>query len=125
MDGDHSGHDHGMPPSNTPKMGGASGSNDQHKAIAIIGYIIPILFFIPLISDAKNNPYAKFHANQQLTLLIFWIIANFVNIVPILGQIAWLILSILGIILVIMGVINAAQGTMKPLPIIGKFTLIK
>jgi hypothetical protein len=37
---------------------------DSHKALAIVGYIIPILFFIPLVTDAKNNTFAKFHANQ-------------------------------------------------------------
>jgi hypothetical protein len=44
---------------------------EKNKALAIIGYILPILFFIPLLNDqSKNSPFAKFHANQQLVLLI-------------------------------------------------------
>jgi len=35
-----------------------------NKAMAIIGYILPFLFFIPLVTDAKTSPFARFHANQ-------------------------------------------------------------
>ena len=43
----------------------------DHKMYAILGYILPFLFFLPLLSESsKNNPFARFHANQQLILLI-------------------------------------------------------
>lgn len=90
-----------------------------------MGYIFPILFFIPLITDAKHNAFAKFHANQQLLLLIWYIIANIIVIIPILGWIASPIMWIIGVILAIMGIINVAAGNMKRLPIIGKYELIK
>ncbi|MFA5961333.1 MAG: DUF4870 domain-containing protein [Parcubacteria group bacterium] len=100
---------------------------EKNKAMAIVGYIIPILFFIPLVSDAKNSPFAKFHANQQLNLLLAAIAVNVVGtIIPFLG---WFIIlplgSILIIVLAIMGIINSAKGEMKKLPIIGGFELIK
>lgn len=100
---------------------------EKNKAMAIIGYILPILFFIPLVTDAKNSAFAKFHANQQLNLLLAAIAVNIVGtIIPILG---WFIILPLGsialIVIAIMGIINAAQGQMKPLPLIGGFTLIK
>lgn len=100
---------------------------DKNKALAIVGYIIPILFFIPLITDAKNSPFAKFHANQQLILLLAAIAINVVGgIIPFLG---WFIIlpfgSIALIILAIMGIINAAKGEMKKLPVIGGIGLIK
>lgn len=104
---------------------GANSGADNSKIFAIIGYIFPILFFVPLITEAKNQPFARFHANQQLLLLIFYVIANAIGIVPVLGWIAMPILIIIGIVLAIMGLINAAQGAMKPLPIIGKYTLLK
>ena len=100
---------------------------DKNKPMAIIGYIVSILFFIPLVTEAKNSPFAKFHANQQLVLLIGWVVVNLVGgMIPILG---WLIILPLGniflLVLAIMGIINAAKGEMKPLPVIGKINLIK
>ncbi len=100
---------------------------EKNKAMAIVGYIIPILFFIPLVTDAKNSVFAKFHANQQLNLLLACIAVNVVGtIIPFLG---WFIILPIGtiilIVLAIMGIINGAKGEMKKLPIIGGFELIK
>ena len=95
--------------------------------MAIVGYIIPVLFFIPLISDGKNSPFAKYHANQQLVLLIAAIAVNIIGgIIPILG---WFIILPIGTIMIIifaiMGIINASKGEMKPLPLIGGISIIK
>ncbi|MFA6383369.1 MAG: hypothetical protein WCX17_03015 [Parcubacteria group bacterium] len=100
---------------------------EKNKPMAIIGYILPILFFIPLVTDAKNSPFAKFHANQQLNLFLAAIAVNIVGgIIPIIG---WFIILPLGsvalIVIAIMGIINGAKGEMKKLPIIGGFELIK
>jgi uncharacterized membrane protein len=105
---------------------GETSDVEKNKAMAIVGYIIPILFFIPLVSDAKNSPYAKFHANQQLNLLLAAIVVNVVGgIIPFIG---WFILLPLGsifiIIVAIIGIINASKGEMKELPLIGGFKLI-
>ena len=101
---------------------------EKNKLMAIIGYIIPILFFIPLLSEeSKKSPYAKFHANQQLILLIAAIAVNIVGgVIPFIG---WFIILPLGsiflIVVAIMGIINAAKGEMKKLPLIGGFQIIK
>lgn len=111
---------------NAPQSGGSDA--EKNKLMGIVGYIIPILFFIPLFSDeTKNSPFAKFHANQQLMLLIAAIAVNVVGgIIPFLG---WFIILPLGsiflIIVAIMGIINAAKGQMKKLPLIGGFEIIK
>jgi len=111
----------------TPQPTVSSNSNDaeKNKIMAIVGYIIPILFFIPLVTDAKDSPFAKFHANQQLILLIGAIIVNVVGVIPVIG---WFIILPLGIIVLIvfaiMGIINAAKGEMKELPLIGGFKII-
>ncbi len=99
---------------------------EKNKAMAIVGYIIPILFFIPLVTDAKNSPFAKFHANQQLNLLLAAVVINIVGgIIPFIG---WFIILPLGmiflIVVAIMGIISASKGEMKPLPLIGGFKLI-
>jgi uncharacterized membrane protein len=99
---------------------------EKNKAMGIVGYIIPILFFIPLVTEAKNSPFAKFHANQQLNLLLAAVVVNVVGgIIPFIG---WFIILPLGtiflIVVAIMGIINASKGEMKPLPLIGGFKLI-
>jgi uncharacterized membrane protein len=100
---------------------------ENNKAMAIIGYILPILFFIPLVTDAKNSPFAKFHANQQLNLFLAGIAVNIVGtIIPFIG---WFIILPLGalalLVIAIIGIMNAAKGEMKELPVIGGFSLIK
>lgn len=104
----------------------------DHKMYAILGYILPFLFFLPLLSESsKNDPFARFHANQQLILLIIFVAVHFVvnNIIyMVLGPIWYMFMPILNLallVLVILGVINAAQGTMKELPFVGKFRILK
>jgi len=100
---------------------------EKNKTLAIVGYIIPILFFVPLISDGKNSPFAKFHANQQLVLLIAAVAVNIIGgVIPVLG---WFVILPLGciflLVVAIMGIINAAKGEMKKLPLIGGIEIIK
>ncbi len=80
-----------------------------------------ILVIIPLITDAKKDPYVKFHIKQGLVLLIVAVITSFISIIPILGWIAGFILWIIIFVLFIMGLINAITGKEKQLPIIGKY----
>ena len=108
----------------TPQ-GSSTAKQDNSKILAIIGYVFPVLFFVPLLTEAKTNAFSRFHANQQLILLIWYVISNVIVIIPILGWIASPIMWVIGVVLAIMGIINAMGGTMKPLPIIGKYELIK
>lgn len=100
---------------------------EKNKAMAIVGYIIPILFFIPLVTEeGKKSPFAKFHANQQLNLLLAAVVINIVGgVIPFLG---WFIILPLGaiflLVVAIIGIVNAAKGVMKELPLIGGFKLI-
>lgn len=110
-------------------MSNTQASNaDQNKVIAIIGYIFPFLFFIPLLTEAKNDKYAKFHANQQLNLLLFWVVGQVVSTVlyvVIIGVLLQLAVWVVGLVLTIIGVMNASKMELKPLPLIGNFNLLK
>lgn len=117
-------------PPEEPKVEAATPADvsdvDANKPMAIIGYLIPILFFIPMLSE-KKSPFGMYHAKQQLNLLISWIVVNVVGgIVPFIG---WFIIlpigSIILIVLMIMGIINASKGETKQLPIIGGIQIIK
>lgn len=94
----------------------------SNKGMAIIAYI---LFFVPLIA-AKDSKFAMYHANQGLTLFLCCVILNVVlGIIPIIG---WILLPLVNLALVIfavLGIVAAAQGQVKPLPVIGAYTLLK
>jgi uncharacterized membrane protein len=102
---------------------------DEHKALAIVGYILPFLFFIPLLDEkAKKSSFAKFHANQQLNLLIFSVAAWFVSgvlAVIIIGALLGLVVTVLYVVLVILGIINSSNGEEKELPVIGGIRIMK
>ncbi len=94
---------------------------ETNKMICALAYI---LFFVPLIADSENSEY-RFHANQGLILFLAGIILTFVGMIPFIG---WVLAPIFGIailVFAIMGIVNALNGNMKELPLIGKFQLIK
>lgn len=101
------------------------------KGMSILAYIW-ILVFIPLITS-RDNKYVMFHTEQGLALFITSIVVGIVFIIldPIFnrildfyfcgGSIIYLLVRLCILVLVIMGIINAAQGKVKELPIIGSF----
>jgi uncharacterized membrane protein len=132
------GHDHAESTQSAaaqPAAEAAPAANDavgDGKLYAILGYILPFLFFLPLVIDSlKGNAFARFHANQQLILLILWIAVQFVlgNVLyMVLGMGAYALMPILNLailVLAIMGIVHAAQGQTKELPIVGQFKLLK
>ena len=99
-------------------------SNGQpNTGMAIIAYI---LFFIPLLTEAKKDPFVKFHVKQGFLIfaisVILWVIRA---VLPWywLWQLSWLF-SLLGLavlVLAIVGIVNAANGKQEKLPLIGQF----
>ena len=105
---------------------------EQHKLMAALSYI---LFFLPLIVCPKS-PYARFHANQGLILFLCEIIFAVANMIlsaifAFLGPLVLLwtlvaaLVNIAFLVLLILGIVNAAQGMAKELPLIGKFRILK
>ncbi len=89
------------------------------RFIAAIGYL-GILCLVPLLLK-KDSVFAQHHGKQGLVLLIAWIILWVGNVIPVLGQIVWALGSIVLVILVILGMINALQGKMWDLPVLGGY----
>ena len=114
---------------------------EQNKPMAILAYI---LFFVPLFAGAhKTSDFVKYHTNQGTVLAIFSVALSIATSilsaifkaifnVILLPELWWFgirpLLSLLWLAplaLCIIGIINAAKNQMKPLPVIGKFTIIK
>lgn len=94
----------------------------DNKVMAILAYFI---FFLPLIA-AKDSKFARFHANQGLIVLLVSIVGAIVgsmlnSIVPFFSMIT----SLATLALAILGILNAANGEMKELPVVGKISIIK
>ncbi len=99
------------------------------KTMAIIAYIF---WLIPLLA-ARDKKFAMFHTEQAIMLwiatiivyVVIWILTFIVGqissslacIISILGIIPWLLF----VILWLMGIINAAGGKLKELPVIGSY----
>ena len=93
-------------------------TKQPNTGLAIIAYLI---FFVPLLTEAKDDPFVKFHVKQGLVLFLAWLIVMIFTMVPILGWFLGPILSIGLLLLLVVGIINAVNGEMKPLPFIGQY----
>lgn len=94
-----------------------SSSSGKNTGMAIVAYF---LFFIPLLTDAKDDPFVKFHVKQSLLLWILAVLNSIVGRLPIIGLVSWL-LGFGIFVLWILGLINAANGSMTPLPLVGQY----
>ncbi|MEZ4357690.1 MAG: hypothetical protein R2876_03555 [Eubacteriales bacterium] len=109
---------------------------EQNKVMAVLSYL-GILVLVPILA-APNSKFARFHANQGLIVAIIGVAA--VILFAILYNIAWATLSLglvtvvsilsyivwIGIVVLeIIGIINAAQGTGKALPLVGSIKILK
>lgn len=98
------------------------GEAQQGKGYAVLSYL-GFLFIIPILA-AKNNRFAMYHANQGLLLFIANMIFGAIGQISYIGFIGNLGL-LLCFLLMVYGLINAAQGFVKELPLIGGIVLIK
>ena len=107
---------------------------EKNKIFGILAYL-GILCLVPILA-AKDSPFAKYHANQGLVLfvleIVIWIALYVLNIfLAMLPGILGFLSAILGLVylvplvLLIIGVINAAAGKCVPLPVIGGIKLLK
>ena len=127
---------------NTPDASASFNPTDvqQNKVMAVVSYL-GILALIPFFG-AKQSPYAQYHAKQGMNLLLVNIgvaIITFllrlikvkksyylwvVEVVPLPIRIICWILWLVVLAFSIIGIVFAAQGKAKELPIIGKYIKI-
>ncbi len=105
------------------------------KVWSILAYF-GILFFLPLVC-APQSRFGKFHANQGLILMLAtvilgivnWILLLIIGWIPLIGKLICGLVSLAVFVAsfawMIYGIVQAAQGKAKTLPLIGKFTLIQ
>ncbi|MQN02069.1 MAG: hypothetical protein DUD27_02760 [Lachnospiraceae bacterium] len=89
--------------------------------MAIVAYITLIGWIIAMATtdSSHRSEFVKFHINQALVIWLFGLL-GFIP-VPVVGWI-WRIFTV---VLWVIGLISACQGTMKEVPLIGKIRIIK
>jgi len=136
---------------NTNNTAGAQGINiidststfdkndiEKNKVLCAVSYI-SILFFLPLVACPESR-FGKFHANQALILLIasailgaaggvvyavLWALPLIPDFIKTLVDAALdIVIGLLPVAGMVFGIVNAAQGKAKELPVIGKFNLV-
>ncbi|MGB5943037.1 MAG: hypothetical protein WBG71_09160 [Leeuwenhoekiella sp.] len=102
----------------TEKTSEASNANGKNTAIVAYITIIGLIIAFVMNSD-KKNAFASFHIRQSVGLVITGIALGLIGIIPVLD---WII-NILGIFVLIymwiMGIVNAANGKEKTVPLLG------
>jgi uncharacterized membrane protein len=118
----------GTPP---PATGPQSDAADieANKIFALLAYI-GILFLVPLLA-APQSKFARYHANQGIVLFLAVLITMAGSVIamfiPVIGCLATFLPFVFmagGFVFMILGIINAASGQYKPLPLIGHFKLL-
>ena len=94
----------------------------KNRLMAVLAYIGPLVL-VPIFA-ARDSKFAKFHANQGLILFLLEIIFCILGGVKLIGWIFDLC-NIAVAILAIVGIIYAAQGKAKELPVVGNWTILK
>ncbi len=101
---------------------------DKNKVMGVLAYL-GLLVLVPLLA-AKDSKFARFHSNQGLVLLIAEgicsVLSAILSLIPFwLIRLPIYLVQIALFVLAIIGIVNAAGGKAKELPLIGKITILK
>ena len=100
----------------------------ENKGVSVLSYF-GLLFLIPYLAR-KDSRFARFHVNQGMVLFIAELAVNVVSSIisriPIIRIISpvFTVLDIGMFVLFIIGVVNAASGRAKDLPVIGSLRIL-
>ena len=91
---------------------------------AVVAYLSWIGWIIAIVMRDPTDPFAAHHMNQALVLNIVSLLAGVLNILPLIGNLASMIVSVAMLVLWVMGIYRAATWDDRPLPIIGDIHLM-
>jgi uncharacterized membrane protein len=96
----------------------------EDKTVAILSYLTLIGFIVAIVLHSnKKTQLGAYHLRQMLGLfltIVAAVVCEFVLIfIPILGWLAIIALWVSIFVFWLMGLVSAAKGKMKPLPVLG------
>ncbi|HWL16094.1 MAG TPA: DUF4870 domain-containing protein [Opitutus sp.] len=98
----------------------------EDKTVAIVSYLTLIGFIVAVVLHGnKKTKLGAYHLRQSLGLMItfigLWIVNMILAFIPVIG---WILIPIVWLgmfVLWLIGLINAAGGKMKPVPVLGDY----
>lgn len=108
---------------------------DSNKGISCFAYV-GFLFVMPLFA-ASDSPFARFHANQglvllidQMVLMVFILVSHVLSpvvpsVFPIVRLILFVVLYVFSIFSIIYGIANTLRGKAKELPLVGRTKILR
>jgi uncharacterized membrane protein len=98
----------------------AAVDSTEDKTVAILSYITIIGFIVAIVMHGnKKTRLGSFHLRQMLGIVVSGFALGIISIVPILGWITGFVGFIFLAVLWVMGLIAAASGQLKPVPVLG------
>ncbi len=109
------------PPPNyiPPSAAGAGLTDTTASALAYLTFIPAIIFLV--LAPYNEKPVIKFHAIQELGLTIIGVCLHLLLIVPFLGWLVWSIGWVALLVVWVICIVKASQGSAFVIPLIGKF----
>lgn len=97
----------------------------EDKTVAILSYLTLIGFIVAVVLHGnKKTRLGTYHLRQSLGLLItavaVWVLNIVLAFVPIIGWLTIMVLWLGLFFLWLMGLISAANGQKKPVPVLGE-----
>ncbi|RLD54402.1 MAG: hypothetical protein DRI97_11585 [Bacteroidetes bacterium] len=93
-------------------------ASSNAQLIAVISYLTLVGWIIAFVLHQNDkSELGIFHIRQSLGINIIGVVGWVVFWIPLIGWLAAIFLFVIWI----MGLISAAQGEMKPVPLLGKF----
>lgn len=113
-------------PPETPAPTAAPAASTEDRTVAIVSYLTIIGFIVALIIHMnKKTVLGAYHLRQCLGLIVTAIALSVAGIIlafiPVLGWLAVLVAWLGFLVLWVMGLIAAASGQQKPLPVVGEY----
>jgi len=111
----------------------ADQSASEDRTVAILSYITIFGFIVAIIvHSSKKTALGSYHLRQVLGLIVAgfalsiaamitgFVLAFIPFIGPVILMILWPVLMLGGLVIVIMGLLAALKGEMKPVPLLGE-----
>ena len=110
-----------QPPNSPQTMVPADGglTDTAAGALAYITIIPAIIFLV--VAPYNTRRFVKFHAYQCLGLFVVGFCLGVIAVIPILGWIVWLLGSLTLLVVWIMCLVKASQGSYLKLPFLSDF----
>jgi uncharacterized membrane protein len=90
----------------------------EGKIYAVIAYI-GVLCIVSLLLK-KDNKFALFHGKQGLVLFIGEVACGLLNVIPVLGQLIWVLAVLVFGIMSLIGILQALMGNFWKMPVVGE-----